>query len=47
LIIPSILKFATVLRLVDELNPGDAIDVKGGRVRIDVPPRWARVMRME
>ncbi|MBN1119544.1 MAG: DUF3459 domain-containing protein [Anaerolineae bacterium] len=34
-------------RLVDELNPGDTFGVDGGRVRIDVPPRWARVLRVE
>jgi len=34
-------------RLVDELNPGDAFGVDGGRVQIEVPPRWARVLRVE
>jgi cyclomaltodextrinase len=32
-------------RLVDLLSPGDAFEVRGGRVVIDpVPPRWARIL---
>jgi cyclomaltodextrinase len=33
--------------VLDELSPSDLFHVNEGRARFDVPPRWARVLRLE
>lgn len=34
-------------RLRDRLNPGEAFQIEGGRLRLQVPPTWGRILQLE